>query len=347
MNMGTGPYEFTSFKPSTQTTYKANPSYWGTKPTYQTLEVDTVSDDSTRLTAVQSGAFNAIYDIPVSQLKLYQSIPGFTVSEPTNDDSVYKFNFDMTKPPFNDVHLRQAFIDAIDRKQIVDGTLGGHATLAPTLVPAEIMKTVADPAQVDSAYASLEKGLTFDLDAAKAEMAKSATPTGVTVDLLVTGSDPNLSLIAQTAAQDLAKVGIILNIKEVDDNTFYNAVYFQHTTDGVSLEDFSGTNPDPANVPNYALSSQFGLPKGGQGSNLSDFDDPNVDSLLAQSQKLATDDPQRGALVLQALQAAQANPPFLPLAFPELYAGAGGGLAVSNFTPFWWMTSWPDAIAAK
>lgn len=346
LNMGTGPYEFSSFRPSSQTTYTANPSYWGPEPAYETLQVDTVSDDATRLAAIQSGEFDAIYDIPLSQLSSYTGIDGFDIAEPAKDASIYKFNFDMTKPPFNDIHLRRAFIMAIDRETIVEGTLGGHATLAPTLVPPDMMKTVADLDEVDSVYAELEEGLAYDPAGAEAEIAQSATPDGLEVTLLVTGSNPNLSLIAQTAAQDLEKIGITLDIKEVDDNTFYNAVYFEHTTDGVSLEVFSGTNPDPANIPNYALASQFGLPKGGQGSNLSDFDDPEVDRLLAESQSLATDDPQRGSLVLQALQAAQADPPFMPLAFPELYAGAGGGLEIAEFTSFWWMTSWPDAIAA-
>lgn len=347
LNMGTGPYEFTSFKPSTQTVYKANPTYWGPEPDYKTLEVETVSDDATRLTAVQSGAYDAIFDIPLAQLKSYKGISGFSIADAAEDASIYKFNFDVTKAPWNDVHLRRAFIKAIDRRKIVDGTLGGNAALAPTLVPAEMMKTVAEPGEVDATYSKLEKGLAYDPAGAKAELAQSATPDGVKVTLLVTGSNPNLSLIAQTAAQDLKEIGIVLDIKEVDDNTFYEAVYFKHTTDGVSLEVFSGTNPDPANIPNYALSSTFGLPKGGQGSNLSDFDNPEVDRLLADSQKLATDDPKRGSLVLQALETAQEDPPFMPLAFPQLYAGASKGLTMSDFTPFWWMSFWPDGITAK
>jgi hypothetical protein len=39
------------------------------------------ADDVTRLSAIQSGADGAIYDIPLSQLKSYQSISDFSIAD--------------------------------------------------------------------------------------------------------------------------------------------------------------------------------------------------------------------------------------------------------------------------
>lgn len=344
LNMGTGPYEFESFKPSSETVLKANADYWGAEPKYDTLTLRTVTDDSTRLQAVQSGEFDGIFNIPLAQLASYEGISDLTHAH-SPDYSVYKFNFDVSKAPWNDIHLRRAVTMAIDRADLVEGPLAGKATLAPTLVPADVMQTLAPSDAVESVYSDLESGFRFDLDAAKREMAQSSVPDGLTVTLPVTGSDPNLSAIAQTAAQRLAEIGVELEIQEVDDNTYYNAVYFEHTTDGLTLDNFGATAPDPSNMALYCLLSSNGLPDG-SGVNIAQYDNPQVDGLLQQSQQLATDDPERGQLLLDALEASQEDLPYVPIAFPNVYAAGNSKLQLADFSTFWWLTRWTESAGS-
>lgn len=346
MNMGTGPYRFTSFTPSSETVLEANEDYWGGAPPYDRLRLSTIGDDAARLSAVQSGEFDAVYNIPIGQLDAFEGVEGFSSAE-ASDLLVYKFNFDTTQPPFDDVHLRRAFMHAVDRGDIVAGALGGNARLAPAVVPPEILGTSAGQEQVEETFERLEEDLAFDLDAAQAELAQSASPDGLTVELLTIASDPNLSLIAQTASQTLAEVGIQLDVREVDDNTYYELVYFTHQTGGVSLDGFSGPNPAPITMPRYTLSSAFGLPKGGQGSNLADYDNAEVDALLEQAAALPADDPEAVSTVLEALERAQADTPYVPIAYPRVYAGVRPGLDLASFDAFWWMTEWPSEITSS
>lgn len=341
LNMGTGPYEFESFKPSSETDLKANPNYWGKKPRYNQITVRTVADDSTRLLALQSGEFDGIFNVPLAQLGSYDRIKGLKQAS-SPDYSVYKFNFDTSKAPWNDIHLRRAVSMAINREDLVRGPLSGKATLAPTLVPADVMSSLVPATTIASTYKLLGSRFRFDLAAAKREMAKSSVPHGLTVRMPVTGSDPNLSAIAQTAAQTLTKIGIHLQIQEVDDNTYYNAVYFKHTTDGFTLDNFGGTAPDPANLPLYCLLSSNALPAG-SGVNISQYNNPQVDQLLHRSQQLPTDDPKRGKLLLAALMKAQADVPYVPIAFPNVYAVGDSKLDLNRFTTFWWMTMWTES----
>ncbi len=344
MNMGTGPYEFESFKPSAETVLKANPDYWGDKPAYDEITARTVGDDSTRLLALQSGEFDGILNVPLNQLSSYAGIDGYRQAG-APDYSVYKFNFDTSKAPWNDIHLRRAVAMAIDRADLVKGALGDTATLAPTLVPSDVMKTLVPADDVTAAYEDLEADLpAFDLDAAKQEMAKSSVPDGVSVTLPVTGSDPNLSAIAQTAAQTLSQIGVEVSVQEVDDNTYYNAVYFKHTTDGFTLDNFGASSPDPANIPLYGLLSTNALPDG-SGVNIAQYSNPRVDQLLHSSQALGTEDPKRGELLLEALKTSQTDLPYVPIAFPNVYAVADSKLDLSHFTTFWWLTDWARPAA--
>jgi len=345
LNMGTGPYQFEDFAPSSETILTANKEYWGGRPPFDKLTLRTVDDDSARLFAVQSGEFDGIVGVPLSQLNAFERVNGQTVYDAA-DSSVYKFNFDLEKSPWDDVHLRKAFAMAVDRAEIVDGVLGGRAVLAPTTVPPEIMDTLLPTGEVNDAYESMEQALPgFDIDAAREELRLSKAPHGLTVNMPITGSDPNLSAIGQVAAQNLAEIGIKLKLQQVDDDTYYNAVYFKHTTEGVNLENFGAAGPDPSNVPLYSLLSANGLPQG-SGVNVSNYSNPDVDALLHQSQTLQTADPARGRLLVESMQLAQDDLPYVPLAYPKIYTSLSDRFTYPQFNPFWWMNRWTDDLAS-
>lgn len=346
LNMGTGPYQYESFNPSRETVLSANESYWGEPAAYEELVLTTVSDDAARLNAIQSGEFDVVYNIPIGQLSAFEKVGGLEVSD-SADLSVYKINFDVRKAPFNDPDLRRAVMLAVDREGLVQGALSERATLAPTIVPQEIMSALAGADETEQRYATMAEQFTHDVDAARDAIAESDYPDGVAVDVSVLSSDPTLSSVAQTLQQDLAEIGVELTINQVDDATYYEEVYFQHTTDGLSIDNFGGINPDPVMMPFYILNSAFSVETGGPGSNLADYSSPEVDSLILQSQELEVDDPERAGLIMDALELAQQDLPYVPLAFPNVYAGATDGLTLASFDTFWWMTRWPEEIQVR
>jgi len=343
LNMGTGPYRFESFTPSSKAVLVRNDDYWGEPSRVARIETRVIADDSNRLLALQSGDVDAIIGIPISQIKTFSKIPGFEVSDAV-DYSVYKFNFELDKKPWDDVHLRRAFAHSVDREALARGILNGAAP-ATTLVPPSIMEALVPEDQVAAAYEELRAALpAFDLERAKTELAQSGAPDGVKTTLLVAGSDPNLSALAQTVAQSAKQIGIDMRIQQVDDNTYYNAVYFKHTTDGLSIDNYGSDGPDPVNIPNNALGSATALP-GGSGINIANFRSGDVDDLLARSARLKADDPARGPLIIDALKRSSAELPYVPIAYPKLYMGLKNGYTYSGFNTFWWLNRWPDLIA--
>lgn len=346
LNMGTGPYRITEFVPRKELTLEATDDYWGDAPEIDSITLSVIGDDAARLNGIQSGEYDGMLNVPLPQVDSMAGLDGIE-STSSPDLSVYKFNLNVATPPWDDIHLRRAFALALNRDGIVEGALGGHAVEAPTLVPSEFMAALAGDDETGSAYEEMGRSWDQDLDTARSEMAQSSTPDGVSAEVLVTGSDPTLALVAQSAAQDLSEIGIDLTIKQVDDQTYYKSVYYEHLTDGVSLDLFSGSSPDASNLPLYILPGYNAATEGGPGFNISDYVNPAVDGLIADSQKLEVDDPERGAKLIGALQTAQDDVPYVPLAFPEVYHAARDDIDVSGLDTFWWLTRWPYAMAGS
>lgn len=343
LNMGTGPYRFASFKPFSRVELVRNDDYWGDKPAIARIDAQVLNQNNLLL-GLQSGEIDAAFGLPVSQLKSFANLPEFALTD-VPDAAVYKFNFDVDKAPWDDIHLRRAFAYAIDHETIARDVLNG-ADPATALVPSFMFGNVLPADRLDPAYDELSTLVpSYDLERAKDELAQSSTPDGVETTILVMASDPNLSAIAQTVAQSAAEVGIDLEVREVDEGTYNNAVYLKHTTDGVSIDNFGAGSPDYLNIPDLTLNSANIPPTGF--TDVADYRNDDVDRMLGEASRLKADDAERGELALDVLKAAGADLPYAPVAFPKVYLGLKDDYSYTGFNAFWWMNRWPDLIAAK
>jgi len=343
LNMGTGPYRFTGFTPMSRVQMERNDRYWGRAPPIGRIDARVLNQDNLLL-GVQSGDVDAAFALPVSQLKSFASLPEFSLTN-VADAAVYKFNMVVDRAPWDDPHLRRAFAHAVDRETIAAGVLNGAAP-ATTLEPPETFAGALPRAEVERAYAELATLLpAYDLDKAKQELAQSRYPDGVETTVLVMASDPNLSAITQTAAQGAGEIGIEIKVREVDENTYNNAVYLRHTTDGLSIDNFGAGGPDLLNIPDLTLNSSNIPPTGF--TDVANYASDEVDRLLAAASRLKVDDPRRARLALDVLRTAAEDLPYVPIAFPQVYLGLRDGLAYSGFNAFWWLNRWPDQLVAQ
>jgi oligopeptide transport system substrate-binding protein len=88
------------------------------------------------------------------------------------DACTYYYGFTNTKPPFDDVRVRRAFSQAIDRQSLVDNVTKGGQIPATSFAPPGIFGAPA-PGLV---------GLGFDADAAKAYLQEYLDEKGMTVE---------------------------------------------------------------------------------------------------------------------------------------------------------------------
>jgi oligopeptide transport system substrate-binding protein len=122
-----GAYILADVKLSSHIRLAKNPNYWdASKATIDTVVFDPSEDRGTVLRRYRAGEFDIVNDLPIDQLNwLRQNMPKELHIAPYA--GVYFYTFNITKPPFNDVRVRQALAMAINREVLVERvTLAGE-----------------------------------------------------------------------------------------------------------------------------------------------------------------------------------------------------------------------------
>jgi peptide/nickel transport system substrate-binding protein len=126
---GTGPFMLQSWTRGDKLTLVRNPNYWGPKAKLSTLIFKPISDNAARLQALQNGEIQGYdlvepQDIPViqqdSNLKL--------LSRPPFNVAIVGMN--QSKPPMNNIKVRQAIAYGLDRASVVKAFYAGRGVVA-------------------------------------------------------------------------------------------------------------------------------------------------------------------------------------------------------------------------
>ena len=254
--VGTGPFAFQSQKSGDSITLEANPTYWAGAPKVSGVTFRFISEPSTALSALQAGEIDWTDSIPaqrVAQLKDDDSITLATT--PSNDYWYLALN--EARAPWHDVRVRKAIAYAIDRDAIVQATSYGTAVANQLAIPkGNPWYTPYDTYRHDIERA---KGLLRDAGAAPK-----------TLDMLVTTEHPETVTAAQIIADNLAPLGITVNIRTVDFATWLDEQNNGHF-DMLMMGWLGNIDPDDFY---YAQHHTDGT------SNAQKFSNPEVDRLL-------------------------------------------------------------------
>jgi peptide/nickel transport system substrate-binding protein len=240
--VGTGPFAFQGQKSGDSITLKANPAYWAGAPRVSGVTFRFISEPSTALSALQAGEIDWTDSIPAQRVAQLKDDDSLTLAVTPSNDYWY-FALNEARPPWNDVRVRQAIAYAIDRSAVVQATSYGTAVGNQLAIPkGNPWYTPYDTYRHDIDKA---KGLLRDAGAAPKRL-----------DMLVTSEYPETVTAAQIIADNLAPLGITVNIRTVDFATWLDEqnnghfdmlmmgwlgnidpddfYYAQHHTDGTS-----------------------------------------------------------------------------------------------------------------
>ena len=115
--VGDGPFTFVAWQRGDRLRYVANPRYWRGKPAVARLDVRIVPDPATNLTLLQSGELDFNLVAPSQQAVLDRDARGLRYAyAPTALIAGIAVN--LAHPPLDDVRVRRALAEAIDRTGI-------------------------------------------------------------------------------------------------------------------------------------------------------------------------------------------------------------------------------------
>ncbi|HEX9921455.1 MAG TPA: ABC transporter substrate-binding protein, partial [Anaerolineae bacterium] len=116
--IGTGPFQIAEIEGTTRLVLEKHADYWQTGlPYLDAIEIQPIPDDTVRETALLGGDVDWVLSIAPQNLASLQANPDVVVS--TAPQLSYDYmGMNLTRPPFDDVRVRQAIALALDRDQI-------------------------------------------------------------------------------------------------------------------------------------------------------------------------------------------------------------------------------------
>lgn len=213
--IGTGPFMVSEAKKGVSTTMVRNPHYWQEgKPYLDSVTWQVVPDASTREVQLKAGQIDIAEYPAMASMDALASISGITAKLFPSTYSYFIVMNQADVPAFGDVNVRRAIAHAVNRDGLIAAGTFGHGTPANSFIPPTV--PFNDPNAKYPAY---------DIDAAKAEMAKSAYPGGFSVKFSVASGDPSQAAMSQLLQQDFAKIGVKLELIQKDQGEIYSTLH--------------------------------------------------------------------------------------------------------------------------
>ncbi|HYM70223.1 MAG TPA: ABC transporter substrate-binding protein [bacterium] len=293
--VGSGPYAFSAWHQGADVILKANPDYYGGAPSIGEVDIKVVKDDQTALLALRRGEINGRYlQIPEVQRAALASPDVRVLRAPM--PRTYYLAFNTTRPPFNDVRVRQALWYGLNRQGIVGRMFQGFGTFSDTMVPPTVVGSL--PGIMYNYNPDRAKQLLKDAGFA------DGLP-GKTFSLLAIGLQDQTDIAAVTQ-DNWRALGVNVNIEILDTPVFLQRV----RTGNFDIMDFALLRTEPEQfLVDFFHSKNIGT------TNFSRYD--KADGLL-DAMRFAGDAKQRiqGAQAVQ--RQLQRDAPQIPVLNPTL-----------------------------
>lgn len=201
--IGSGPYQITDWGESDGVLdYEAFADSWRGAPEIARVEAIIQAEGVARSQALLSGQIDMAMNVGIDEIEYLESAGLSVKSVVTPVVGSLAFSNQDPESPFSDIRVRQAFNYAIDRESIAkfiyagvveptgQGTIPGVYGHNPDVVP-----------------------YPYDVERARSLMAEAGYGDGLVLRARVTPGPPVLSILYQKVAQDLAAIGVRLDIQ--------------------------------------------------------------------------------------------------------------------------------------
>jgi peptide/nickel transport system substrate-binding protein len=209
--IGTGPYRFVEWVKDDHVTLERWDKYFRPgRPYLDRIIFHAPSDDTVRLTGLQTGRFHWIQTVPPQRIPELERARDLK-SSPGRPYFPFFFMLNASRPPLGDRRIRQAIAWALDRSEIVKLVyFGSHVVTAePTPEPSPWGTGV-----------NAHKGGP-DLARAKQLLSDAGVGNGLTLTYLVKSQVPVLVKTGEILREQLKKVGINLEVRPLESGQYF------------------------------------------------------------------------------------------------------------------------------
>lgn len=265
--VGTGPFRFVSQQIDRDVVIERNLFSWSRVPWLERVRFSIVPDAITASLELEKGSGDiAINFLPMDALPVLAARPNLRIDTAPGTELQY-LNFNLRDPILKEARVRQAIACAIYRGLIIQTLMHGRAQPAASMLPethwaftGEVDRYGYDPERAErllneSGHPRAEGGIRFHLT-------------------MKTSQQEETRLLAAVLQQQLARVGIALDLRSYETATFYSDVR-RGAFQMYSLR-WIGGNEQP-DIFSYVFSTASFSPAG---ANRSHYSNPRLDALL-------------------------------------------------------------------
>jgi peptide/nickel transport system substrate-binding protein len=300
--IGTGPFVLKSFVKGGSAVLAKNKNYWQpNKPYLDEVNFSYIPDDNQRVLQLKSGEVDVISTVPPAQVAALKKDPS-VVLKAFGSWAVDLLFFNEKVPQYKDRHVRRAINHAIDIPAVAKATTFGTAQPGNSFFPPSLEFYKAVPT------------LSYNLSAAKAELAKSAYPHGFSTEILVPSGNSQYVEAATIIQQELRPLQIHVSITQLD-NAAYTAAFEAFNYEAM----INGATNDISD-PDEMASFQVDVQDGGSHSFWTYYDNPVAIALVREAETTFSAS-KRAALYAQIQAIVAQDAPYIALDYPpNIYA---------------------------
>lgn len=335
--IGTGPFRFVSYEPDSEIVFEANPDYFvDGQPQLDRIVQRIIPERSTQIIALEAGEVDWLWSVsgPDRERLLADDAYGSleTSRNPGGANCIMTVSFNLERPLFQDVELRRAIAQAIDREAFLQNVIFGEGRVAEAPISSGIpwahgegielpaYDVVAAEAALDAAGWVREGGGVRT--AQGVEGVEDGTP--LAFDFV---AFPTFQRYGELLRTQLAAVGAEVELRPLDPPVFAETVFTNRDFDTNIISYCNGNDPE-IGVRRMFDSRQIGpVPF----SNAAAYSNPEVDALLDEARGLV-DVEDRTPIYQELQEIVAADLPYIPIV--ETLATRVFDAACSGFVPY-------------
>ena len=316
--VGTGPFMLESYDIDNEITLVRNDGYFKEGlPYLDRVVFRVIPDQNTQVLALEEGEVDYIWRVPggeIERLGGHDAIALHNInSGPGGGFCIPTLTFNSDREVFSDLRVRQAIAHAVNREQLLAQVIFGQGRVA------------TGPINSQMAFAYTDDVTTYPYDVSRAnalldEAGYASDGTRFSIDLLVFsfGVFPKY---AEVMRQNLAEVGIDVEVMPLDRSAFIPKVFTERDFDTNIISYCNNTDPSIGVARMYISSNIGDIPF----SNGAAYVNPQIDELFDAAAS-TPDVARRGELYGEIQKILTAELPYLWLLETQFTAGSGANV---------------------